>query len=170
MIKLIIGIIVLLVAGIAWLRVQWGRSRNKNTSKQIIEDLQSGKYVIESYAESLGIMICSRSVSQPMDATAIKQYLHSLKGKKLSDKFNIEYGDMNENSKGIVIGEAITKDFIQAPNGNKEIDIFYPCWLYIDVNENNKEVSFKSTYPENKDHHYLLEDLSQVIYDQCMKN
>jgi hypothetical protein len=170
MIKLIIGIIIFLAAGITWLRVQWGRSKNKNTSKKIVEDLKSGKYEIESYAEALSIMICSKPISQQIDISGIKKYLDSLSSKKLSDKYMIEFGDMNVNGNGILIGEAVTKDFIQTPNGNKEIDVFYPCWLYIDMNEDRNEISFKSTFPENKDHHYLLQDLSLEIYKQCMKN
>ncbi len=170
MIKLSIGIAILLVAGVSWLRVQWGRSKNKGTSRKIVEDLKSGKYVIESYAESLGITICAKPLSEQIDIREIKKHLQLLSGKKLSDKFTIEYGEMNENGKGILIGEAVTKDFIQAPNGNKEIDVFYPCWLYIETNQDSREVCFKSTFPENKDHHFLLEELSLIVYDQCIKN
>jgi hypothetical protein len=169
MIKIIIGSVILLAAGLVWLRVQWGKSKNSNTSKKIVEDLQSGKYVIESYADSLNIMIRTKTITQQINPIEIKAYLHSLSGKKLLDKFTIQYGDMNEKIKGIVIGEGSVKDFIQMPGGNKEIDVFYPCWLYIEMNDNGREISFKSSFPENKDHHYLLEELSEEIYKQCMK-
>ena len=165
-IKITIGIIVFLIIGITWLRVQWGRSKNQNASRQIVEDLKSGKYVIESYADSLNIMIWSKLVSEEINTAGIKHYLHSLNGKKVLDKFTVQYGDFNQNNKGIIIGEGSVKDTIH----DKEIDVFYPCWLYIDINESNKEVSFRSTFPENKDHHYLLEELSQEIYNQCMKS
>jgi hypothetical protein len=169
MIKIIVGSAILLAAGIVWLRVQWARSKNSNTSQKIVADLQSSKYVIESYADSLSIMIRTKTILQPLNPTVVREYLHSLIGKKPLNKFMIRYGDMNENAKGIVIGEGAVKDSIQMPGQNKEIDVFYPCWLYIEMNENGTEVSFKSTFPENKDHHYLLEELSGEIYDQCMK-
>lgn len=166
MIKLSIAIIVLLVVAVAWLRSQWGRSKNKNASKQIIDDLKSGKYVIESYADSLNIMICTKAAPQQINMARIKQYLHALTDKKTAGKFTIQYADMNDNKKGIVIGEGLVKDIVH----NKQMDVFYPCWIYIEVNEDSKEVAFRSTFPENKDHHYLLEDLSGEIYNQCMKN
>ena len=67
MIKLTIGIVVLLAAGIIWLRAQWARSKNSNAANEIINDLKSGKYVIESYAESLGIMISSKPFPAAFD-------------------------------------------------------------------------------------------------------
>lgn len=162
--KAIVGILLLLVVGVLWLRMQWGRSKNKNQSRKIIDDLKSGKHDIESYSEALSILIFSKPVQQKIDDQKIRQYLQSLNGKKTNHKFTIEYGDLNENNKGIVIGEGFVKDTIH----DRQVDVFYPCWIYIDIDENN--VSFKSTFPENKDHHYLLEDLSQEIYNQGMKN
>jgi hypothetical protein len=166
MIKLTIGIIILLGAGIAWLRAEWGRSKNKNASRQLIDDLKSGKYMIESYAGSFEILIWSADIDQEFNQPAIKQYLNSLNAKKVLDKFTVAYADMDDNQKGIVIGEGLIKDYVH----DKEIEVHYPCWIYIDTDAINRTVSFKSTFPENKDHHYLLEDLSQEIYKQCMKN
>src|SRR5688500_10101961 len=99
-IKIIVGLVALLLIGIVWLRVQWGRSKNKIAYRQIIADLRSGKYVIESYADALNIMIFSKPISEEIHVKKIKQYLHSLHGQKVLDKYSVEYGDMNENSKG----------------------------------------------------------------------
>lgn len=162
MIKLTIAIALLAAGGIVWLRSEWGRSKNKNASKQIIDDLKSGKFVIESYADSLNILISSIRINSEMDWAAIKQKLNLLAGKKLLEKFQIDYADSNENNKAIVIGEAISKDYIQ----EKEINIFFPCWLYVELNADNNELQFKSTFPESKDHHYLLEDLANELYKQ----
>jgi hypothetical protein len=170
MIKLVIGIGILLFGGFIWLRSQWARSKNSGAAKQIINDLQSGKYVIESYAESLGILICSKPLPEKTNLAIVKQLLQSLKGKPLQNKFNIQYADMNQNGKGIIIAEAKAKDIVPLYNSNKEIDIHFPCWLYIDTDEANNKVDFKSTFPESKDHHYLLEDFAVEIYDQCIKN
>jgi hypothetical protein len=164
--KLIFGIIALAVIAAVWLRIQWGRSRNQNESKKIIADLKSGKHVIESYADAFSIMIVAKPLSGEINRETMKHYLHSLTDKKILDKYTVQYGDMNENNKGIIIGEGFVKDIVH----DRQIDVHYPCWLYIDVNEEGKEVSFRSTFPENKDHHYLLEDLSQEIFNQCMKS
>lgn len=164
MIKLTIAIVVLLGAGIVWLRAQWARSRNSHAAKEIIDNLKSGKYGIESYAESLNIMICSKPISPVFDPAATRERLRALTGKQLEGKFSIQFADMNDQGKGIVIGEAKSKDIVAGYGGNKEIDIHFPCWVYIDADRENNSMNFRSTFPESKDHHYLLEDLSGIIY------
>ncbi len=119
---------------------------------------------IESYAEALNIMILSKSGIHEPDFQKIKQSLHDLSKTKILGKVKIEYCDVNKNGKAIVIGEGFIKDFVN----DREIDIFYPCWLFVDINAEN--VSFKSTFPENRDHHYLLEDLSTEIYNQILQS
>ncbi|MCB0777499.1 MAG: hypothetical protein KDB99_14400 [Chitinophagaceae bacterium] len=165
MVKLIIGALVLLAAGIVWLRAQWARSKNSNTANQIINDLKSGKYGIESYAESLSILIYSKAVKDSISVLNMPKQFESLSGSKLLDKFSIQYAAMNESGKGIIIAEAKDKDIIPMYNGNKEVDIHFPCWIYIDINKEDKKVDFKSTFPESKEHHYLLEDLSKKVFE-----
>ena len=169
MIKLTIAILVLLAAGVIWLRAQWARSKNSNEARQIIDDLKSGKYVIESYAESLGIMISSKTYEAGFDPAAAKTRLQALAGKQLLGKFSVRYADMNENGKGIVIAEGRAKDIIAGYSGNKEIDIHFPCWLYIDTDVQGNKIDFRSTFPESKDHHYMLEDLSAELYHHHLK-
>jgi hypothetical protein len=164
MIKLTIAIAVLLAAGLVWLRAQWARSKNSNAANEIINDLQSGKFVIESYADALGIMICSKALPQAFDPGSAKVRLQELAGKKIRDQYSIRYADMNAAGKGIVIAEAASKDIVAGYGGNKEIDIHFPCWIYIDARAEANVVDFRSTFPENKDHHFLLEDFASEIH------
>ncbi|MFN8288915.1 MAG: hypothetical protein U0U70_01535 [Chitinophagaceae bacterium] len=168
MLKIIIGAAFLLAAAIAWIRSQWARSQNSGTAKQIIDDLKSGKHSIESYAESLGILITSKPLAQQPDMPAIRQRLQSLNGKRLLGKFTIQHSDMNERGKGIVIGEARATDVVPGYGRNQEMEIHFPCWLYIDLDTAQGKVDYRSTFPESKDHHYLLEDLSAAINQECM--
>jgi len=170
MIKLTFIIITAAIAGIIWLRTIWARQKNRNASKKIVEDLKSGKHDIESYAESLDIFICSKSFQSDFDTAVTKKYLNSLAEKKLLEKYFILHGDFNGNKNGIVIAEVMAKDSVSLAGKEAEIDIFYPCWLYITVNEKDKQIVFRSTFPESKDHHHLLEDLAGEIYVQCLKN
>lgn len=166
MIKLTIGIAVLLAAALVWLRAEWARSKNSNAANQIISDLQSGKYVIESYADTLGILISSKPLPETFDPTNARTRLQELAGKKLQGKFSIRYADMNTEGKGIVIGEAHAKDIVAGYGGNKEIDIHFPCWIYIDTRSADQLIDYRSTFPENKDHHFLLEDLTQALHQR----
>ncbi len=169
MIKLTIGIVILLAAGATWARAHWGKSKNRQTVNSIIADLKSGKFVIESYADSLNIMICSNVCSGEFDLPSVKKYLNTLVNKKVLDKFTVHYADISSKKNGIVLSEVVIKEYVGLPDNERKIDIYFPCWLYIHFDEEKKEVLFKSTFPENKDHHYLLEDLSQEIYQQGYK-
>lgn len=80
----------------------------------------------------------------------------------------VQHADLNENGKGIVIGEARVTDHVPVYNKNQEMDIHFPCWLYIDLNAENEKVDFRSTFPESKDHHYLLEELSEEVFKLCI--
>lgn len=166
MIKLTTFVLVLLGAALVWLRAQWARSKNSNAANQIISDLQSGKYEIESYAETLGIRISSKPLPESFDHLIARTRLQELMGKKMQEKFSIRYADMNGEGKGIVIGEAHAKDIVAGYGGNKEIDIHFPCWIYIDARGEDQMIDFRSTFPENKDHHYLLEDFSNALHQR----
>ncbi len=164
--KLITGLAIALVIGMIWLRSQWGRSKNKNASRQIIADLQSGKHVIESYSDALSIVIYSKPIDHEIRVEEVKEYLNMLPGKKLPGRYSVQYGDMNKDYKGIVIGEGFVTDTVH----DRQMDVFYPCWLYIDADKSPGTITFRSTFPENKDHHELLEGLSEEIFKQCINN
>ena len=123
MIKITIAIVVLLAAGVVWLRAQWARSKNSSAANEIINDLKSGKYVIESYAETLGILISTKPFPPVFDPASAKNKLQEMTGKQIHEKFSIRYADMNEAGKGIIIAEAKSKDIVAGYGGNKEIDI-----------------------------------------------
>lgn len=166
MIKLSIAIVVLLAAAAVWLRAQWARSRNNNAANEIIGNLQSGKYEISSYAEALGILILSSSLQPGFDPASVKRGLRALSGKKIKEVFTIQYADMDEEGRGIVIAEARSKDIVAGYGGNREVEIHFPCWLYIHPGSGNETIDFRSTFPENKEHHYLLEDLAGELYSR----
>ena len=66
-----------------------------------------------------------------------------------------------------MIAEGTVKDIL--PASNKEVEVIYPCWLYIEMEPTRNEVYFKSSMPDGKDHHHLLEDISDAIHEQCIK-
>lgn len=164
MIKLTIAIVVLLAAAVVWLRAQWARSRNSTAANEIINNLKSGKYEISSYAEALGIMIQSRTLQPGYEPAAVKVRLQALAGKKIRDVFTVQYADMDEEGRGIVIAEARSKDIVAGYDGNREVEIHFPCWMYIHPGPGQESMDFRSTFPEKKEHHYLLEDLAGELY------
>jgi hypothetical protein len=168
MIKIIIGAVILGAAGIGWLRMQWAVSKNKKVAGSIIDGLKSGSFTVESFEESLGMLIRSKQITNGFSASSFKENAEKLANKKLREKFIVQYATMNPDYKGVVIAEAVVKGLF-ASDSNKEIDITYPCWIYIEINLEQHDVKFRSSMPESKDHHYLLEDIADSIFEECIK-
>jgi hypothetical protein len=167
MIKLTIGIIVLAVAGVAWLRTQWAVDKNKRAADKLIDGLKNGSMTIESFEESLDMLIKTRQLPDDKNLSVFLRNLPGLTNKKLDPKFTVKYA-LSSGNKGIVIAEGVVKDTISVAS-NHETDITYPCWVYIHANPSQQEIYFKSTMPDGKDHHHLLEDISDEIYKDCLK-
>ena len=166
MIKLAIAAVVLIAGGVAWLRMQWAVEKNKKTAGKIIDGLKNGTYDAGSFEESLGMTIRKKQLTEDFDQRLFSQRISELTNNKLLDKFKIDYAVVESNGRGIVIAEAAIKDVLSA--GSKEVTVTYPCWLYLQLDNDNQEMYFKSSMPDGKDHHHLLEDISDVVYERCV--
>ncbi len=166
----VIGVLILAGIGIMWLSVQISNSSAKNASKKVVDNLKTRKLSFESLAESLGMNIRVKALNNSFNINLFNSHLSNLNGKKLLDKFTIYWIEKSSDNKTIVIGEALVKEFIPTSESySKEVDKFYPCWVFINIDELTKEITFKSSFPSDKEHQYLLEDLSDAIYEQCIK-
>lgn len=163
--KIIIAVLFLLIAGIGWLMQQRRNSKNAGTSRSMIDGLKSGHYAVSSFSETLGMNIRNFPLAPDTDPAAAGRKLAGLTGNKLLDKFNVLHAQADQQA-AVVIAEAVIKDFVQGYNNQKEIDLLYPCWIYIDIAAEG-QVNFRSSMPTDKDHQFLLEDLADEIYKQC---
>jgi hypothetical protein len=111
------------------------------------------------------MIIRSKPVPATLEPFAFNQSIDKINGQKLLGKFTLHHIERNGGNGTIVIAEAIVKDIIPSSNGNEEVDVVYPCWIYIDRTETQLE--FRSSFPLDKEHQYLLEDLSDEIYGKC---
>lgn len=164
--KSVIIIIGLLVAAVAWLRMQWAVGRNKRVAGKIVDRLKDGTYAPESLAESLPMLIRTRPLPENANLQVVRQNMAGLTNNRLRDKFKVQYATMNPDNKGVVIAEGVVRD--QLSGGTAEVDVTYPCWLYIEITEPGNEIRFRSSMPDGKDHHYLLEDISDAIFERCV--
>lgn len=165
MIKLTIIAITGIIALVAWLRMQWAVGQNKQVAGKMIDDLKNGTYAPESFAESLSLLVKSRPIPELVDMAEFRQKLGTLSNTKQKGKFNVQYAVMNLNDKGIVVAEGVAKDVLSATN--KQVDVTYPCWIYIETDPEKNELRFKSTLPDGDDHTHLLKEITDVIYDHC---
>lgn len=169
MLKVIALIIVLSGSVAVWLRVKWANSKNKNTGKKLIEGLRSGRYTVRSMGETLGMTIRTKDIPLMPEGFQYRTKPASLTGQKLGGKFRIFYADSDREGNGVVIGESVFKDALNLSEINTEVDIVYPCWIYIEPDTENNKVYFRSSMPADKDHQYLLEDISDLLYNICIK-
>jgi hypothetical protein len=165
MIKLTLAIIVLAVTGVAWLRTHWAVDKNKRAAGKLIDGLKNGNLTVESFEGSLDMAIRTRKLPDGADLSVFMGNLPTLTGKKIGEKFTVKYA-LSDGNKGIVIAEGVVKDTISVAS-SQETDITYPCWLYIHADHSQKDIYFKSSMPDGKDHHHLLEDISDEIYKRC---
>lgn len=165
--KLVITILLLCGGAVMWLRMQWAIDKNKRAANKIVNGLKDGTYSVESFEESLAMTIRTKKLPATIDITAFQRHLEALTGTKLREKFTVQYATMNGNHKGIVIAKGVVKDLFSAAS-DKQIDVTYPCWIYIETDKQHEELYFKSSMPDGKDHHYLLEDISDAIYERCV--
>jgi hypothetical protein len=154
----------LLIGGIAWLRIRWAVSRNRDTSAKLVKDLKSGTINFESLADSLGMSIRNTPIPANRQLSPLSVAAERWTGRKLRDKFMVQHTHIEMETKAVIIGEASCTDINTATG--KEMKITYPCWLRMDIDPVAGFARFFSSMPENKDHQYLLEDLSDEIFNQ----
>lgn len=166
--KILIALVFLLIAGISWLLQQRRNRKNAGTSRSLVDGLKSGRYSVASFADTLGMHIRSHPLAPETDPAAAGRKLAMLNGKKILDKFSILHTQADRQA-AVVIAEAVIRDFVQGYTNKKEIDLLYPCWIYIDTRAEDGGVCFRSSMPSDKDHQFLLEDLADEIYTRCYR-
>ena len=163
----LIAFLFLLIGGFTWLFQKSRNRRNAGSSKKVIKGLKSGQFSVSSFSESLGMNIRSKSLTGEMNPLNIGQRISSISGKKLLEKFDILHAQADERHRVVVIAEATIKDTIPLYTRDKEVAVLYPCWIYIELMQDENKISFRSSMPSDKDHQFLLEDLSDELYRLC---
>lgn len=107
MLKAIIIIIGLVIAAVAWMRMQWAVGRNKRVAGKIVDKLKDGTYAPESLAESLSMLIRTRPLPENANHQVIRQNMTGLTNNRLRDKFKVQYATMDAGNKGVVIAEGV---------------------------------------------------------------
>ena len=166
----IIGIVFLAGAGIMWLRQLWANSKNKSISRDLASGLKNGAISFSSMSDTLDMMVRTKkiNVETPLDL----QKICALDDRSiLLGKFTVSHVSMRDDQNAcIVIAQAKISDTIPLYETNKEVDLIYPCWLYIEMDASNHLIYFKSQMPHDKEHGYLLQDLSDYLYELSQGN
>lgn len=163
----IIWLMVAAGAGIIWLRHKAANASAQNATRKTVDNLKKGKLDFTTLADSLGMTIRSKPIDPAFNPFTFNQRLDKLITAKLSDRFTVIHIERNQANNSIVIAEAMIDDIIAGSGGNKNVKVVYPCWMYIKINPAEEKIDFTSSFPQDKDHQYLLEDLSDEIYKQC---
>ncbi|MET0391592.1 MAG: hypothetical protein ABW019_00570 [Chitinophagaceae bacterium] len=139
----------------------------RNVTKKTVDQLKKGRLDFTALADSLEMMIRSKPVDALFNPVSFNQELDKLVSARLSGKFTVIHVARDQANNSIVIAEAEIDDIIAGAGGNREVKAVYPCWIYIRINPGEQKIDFTSSFPQNKDHQYLLEDLSDELYTKC---
>jgi len=165
MIKLF-GLLMLAGGGIMWLRIKYFNSSSKRSSKRAIKYLQEGKVDVAGMIETLNMMIRSKPIAAGFNLSDFHQRLSLLTHKKLSSKITIQFVE-SRGTDTIIIAQAEVKDIVPGYYGTNDVKVVYPCWIHISINTDEQKMDFRSTFPQDKEHQYLLEDMADELFRQC---
>ena len=164
--KLIIIVIVLISAGIAWVKIKWAVNKNQREADRLIKGLKDETFDAGSFADSLCMNIKVIPASPAFDLAVFGQKLKTLSGKQLAGKYQVQHAQFDESKKGIIIAEGSVTDTIGA-GGSHAVTLKLPCWMLVEHDPAANTISFRSTLPESSDHHYLQEQLAEIIVREC---
>jgi hypothetical protein len=164
--KIIIVAIVLISAGIAWVRIRWAIGKNQREADRLVKGLKDGVYNAGSFSDSLSMSIKVIPASSNFDPVVFGRKLNTLSGRQLAGKYQVQHAQFDNSDKGIIIGEGSMIDVIGA-GGSKAVTLKMPCWLLVEHDSATNSIFFKSTVPESSDHHYLQEQFAQIIVMEC---
>lgn len=157
MIKLTLIIIFLVIGGIAALRRQQRNRQLETAASDVSKQLDAGNMDVASLGAELDMLIRRKKATTAAGMTPL---IIAEIAKELPDKFNILQTKTGNDDDGVIIANATVIDIDLTRNGSREVEVIYPCWLYIKANAAENYIDFRSMIPQNKDHQYVLEDLA----------
>jgi hypothetical protein len=86
------------------------------------------------------------------------------KSREFAEKFILKSVAKSFNNEYLFVVDAKSKDLMPSRGGNKFFDRFYAASLLIKVKEAENEIEFYSILPEDKEHEYILKNLSDTIF------
>jgi hypothetical protein len=92
--------------------------------------------------------------------------LKELREKQLTDKFRLLDLRRGSDSDLIVLADGKTSELVPTRHGNELVDRFYSCCIYVHPLPEEDKVSFRSAFPDDKEHQYLLEDFADLLYQR----
>ncbi|RYZ22688.1 MAG: hypothetical protein EOO16_07955 [Chitinophagaceae bacterium] len=153
-----------LAVGAYFFRMQSRKaSRNaQNTTRAHARKLAGGNF--EAVAAELDMQVRQKS-SATFSVELLYGRLKALKGKAIAEKFHLADLRRGDNGDLLLLADGKTTELVPGRGGNELIDRFYSCCLYVHADADENIVRFRSSFPDDKEHQYLLEDLSDHLFD-----
>jgi hypothetical protein len=158
----LIALISSILIGSYWISAIYRNWTSKKASKKLVDQLSIGNFnVVRDY---LDMIIREKRCLGTFDALDFSKKIMAWKGKTVLEKFSVLDVKTNNNEQLIIISNAKVIDLLPGRYENREIEKFYSCWIHVYHDIAANRLVFRSTFPEDKEHQYLLEDLADEMY------
>jgi hypothetical protein len=166
MFKILIGGTFLLIAGIAALRRYLHNEKMKSAGNELAQHLDAGNMDVETLSTELSMTIRRKRVTDDsIKASNIAKAVST----DLDSKFSILNTREGNNNDAVIIANARVTNIEGSYNGTRDIEVIYPCWLYITPVVEDSTIEFRSMIPHDKDHQFILEDLADHAFLMATK-
>lgn len=165
MIKLVLFLIFGVGAGIMLLSQKRRNSQARSHSDKLARISSLDNFDFESLKEIFDTLIRRKSFQARVNTSVLdKEFITQASTKEFNDKYKIKGISKSLNNEFLVAADAKSNDVLPTRNGNKLIDKYYPCSILIKIDQQANEVTFFSSFPDDKEHEYLLKEFSDSIF------
>ncbi|RYD93075.1 MAG: hypothetical protein EOP50_11705 [Sphingobacteriales bacterium] len=142
------------------------RAQSRNASRRAQNDTRRrAKQLLEGSFDTLASELDLPVRRKGAAGFAAERLEAALTGKQpgtLGEKFH--FLDLRKGPEGalLVLTDGKTTELVPTRSGTELVDRFYSCCLY--MHTEGELVVFRSSFPDDKEHQYLLEDLADTLY------
>jgi len=165
MLKIIFLVVFVIGGGIMRLNRRRGNSVAKSCSKKLADLANKGPIDFDRLYNTFDILIRKKTFEAGLNTQDFYTKISEInKSKNFSDKYILKSVARSLNNEYLIIADGKSNDLIPTRGGNKMVERFYAASLLIKVKETENEIEFYSTFPEDKEHEYILKNLSDTIF------
>lgn len=165
MLKIIFLVVFVIGGGIMRLNRKRRNLQTQVNSKKLADRANKGPIDFDSLYNTFDILIRKKSFAKGISTKDFYTKISDInKLKDFSDKYILRSVVKSLNNEYLIIADGKSTDLQPTRGGNKLIERLYAASLLIKIKELENEIEFYSTFPEDKEHEYILKNLSDSIF------
>jgi hypothetical protein len=158
------ALLIAIGGGYMWLRRKRYNASHNKSIKRLAKHLDASES-FESLSASLDVAVRNKPLPVDFDLRKMDRVKQVSFTGEAEKKFQLVSTRSNGKGDAVVIANGKGKDLLPTRYGVKEIDRVFPCPLFISCNREEGRMVFYSMFPEDKEHQFFLEDLSDHLFE-----